>query len=61
MANPTDKSVLLPLDQFNLLRQIADTEDRTLRAIVARALKMYAQKHQPAILKKAAASTARSA
>ena len=59
MASPLDKPVVLTPGPYNLLKKIAAAEERTLRATVERALRMYAAKHQPAILKKATASTAR--
>jgi hypothetical protein len=39
-----DKSVRLPLTDYALLRRIALEEDRPLRAVIARALQMYAPK-----------------
>lgn len=57
MAAAPEKSVLLPLAPYNLLKQIAQAEERTIRATVDRALRMYAAKHQPALLKKTGAST----
>jgi hypothetical protein len=57
MASPLDKSVLLPPAPYNLLKQIAVAEERTLRATVERALKLYAAKHQPKLLKETGAAS----
>ena len=52
--SPLDKAVVLPPAPYNLLKQIAKVEERTLRATVERALRMYAAKHQPKLLKEMA-------
>jgi hypothetical protein len=40
----SDKTIRLPLIDYALLRKIAETEERSLRLVVARALAKYAPK-----------------
>jgi len=47
-----EKSVCVPPSLYALLRGIADTEQRTLRAVMERSLRLYAVKHAPEVLKK---------
>jgi hypothetical protein len=54
MALAPEKAVVLPPVPYKLLKEVAAAEQRTLRATFERAIRMYAAKHQPAILKRAA-------
>ena len=55
MALSPDKAVVIPPEPYNLLKQIAKIEERTLRVTFERALRMYAAKHHSELLKRVSA------
>jgi len=57
-VKPLTTSVKLKRKEHTLVREIADAEGRTLSGIVTLALRMYAARKQPAVLKRVYGETA---